>query len=318
MKCFHYLLIAHSLLQVEFPATPINTPPNIRILLLPLRIIPPGQLHRVIQCDRQPPMPPTNHDHDHNHLAARIPPPTKAIRLIRKPNRQPNIRIPRHNLEQKAKHTIRLGVSHRVARLNQRDQKQRQPNRPDIMRQLAAQMLRDEVHMALLGHHHRSRSRARVEARFPGDDVHVWSWRDAHALEVVDALLDLRADEGGAAAADGRDAADGLGRGCVGDGGDGGHGPRGEQGGGDGGYGEGVLVGGVAGFRGEVRVGVVAGFVDSQGALFVYLRMESVCAFSEGPDVDCARNARSTGLEEMWKGRLWSLTLEFRIVMISG
>lgn len=229
-------------------------------------------------------MPPPNHHNHHDKLTPRIPPATKTKRFIRHAQRQTDIRIPRHNLKEEAKHAVRLRILQRVQRLDNGNGKERERNAPNVVRELAAEVLGDEAHLAALlcgdGTGHGGRAELEFPVGVKGNDLgaaEVWAVGDgrgsnAHALEIVDTPLDLLANEGGAAAAHGGkflDGARGKVRGGLGDFGDG-EGPGEGQ--------RGAVVVAVGGEqlveRGLVRVGrvrVVVADVYSERTFFVDL-----------------------------------------------
>ena len=90
-------------------------------------------------------MSPPQHHHHKNQLAHRPPAPGEGIRLIRKPRANTHTSIRGHNLEHDIKHRERDGIRCELRRFNNRDEKDREDQQPDIVCELRADLLADEL-----------------------------------------------------------------------------------------------------------------------------------------------------------------------------
>lgn len=126
-----------------------HAPPYPMILLFITMQVLPRQSHSMVQRDRQPAMPPAQHDKTQHKLAASVPRPREAVRVRRDPHGDADRAVGRHDLEDDVKHGIRHRDFQEVRRLYRGDHQDRQHQPPDVMRQLPVDLLADEADAAV-------------------------------------------------------------------------------------------------------------------------------------------------------------------------
>jgi hypothetical protein len=60
----------------------------------------------------------SQHDQNHNNLAARVHAATKTVHLVRQTDTYPNRRVSAYNLEKNGEDTVRAQILDRIVRLN--------------------------------------------------------------------------------------------------------------------------------------------------------------------------------------------------------
>ena len=74
-----------------------------------------------------------------------MPPPTETIRLARQPRRNPHAAVSRHDFESDVEHAIRDGIAVEIRHLDAGDEEDGEDEPPEIVRELAAHLLADEL-----------------------------------------------------------------------------------------------------------------------------------------------------------------------------
>ena len=108
------------------------------------------QQHRLINCNRQSPVPASNHDCTQDQLAKLMPRAAEAIFLIRQADADADTAVPGHDLEDDVEDAEHGRVGLELRALDHHDQEDGKHDPPGVVRQLRAELLAHEVGFGLL------------------------------------------------------------------------------------------------------------------------------------------------------------------------
>lgn len=106
------------------------------------------QQNRLINRHGQPAVPTTQHHRTQHQLAQRMPATRETIRLIRQAGAQTHGAVGTHGLEDDVERGVRDRMAGEVARLDDADDDDGEGDPPEIVGELGAQLLLDEVQAA--------------------------------------------------------------------------------------------------------------------------------------------------------------------------
>ena len=144
--------------QHHTPDRPLHDPPainrrlqpNLRIFILRHMLILIRQQHSLINCNRQSPVPASNHDCTQDQLAKLMPRAAEAIFLIRQADADADTAVPGHDLEDDVEDAEHGRVGLELRALDHHDQEDGKREPPGVVRQLRAELLPHEVGFGLL------------------------------------------------------------------------------------------------------------------------------------------------------------------------
>ncbi len=105
----------------------------------------PRQKHSPVNRDRQASVPPADHNRAQDQLAQHVPAAAEAVCCVRQPDADADATVGRDDLEDDVENGIRDRIALELARFSNHDKEHCEHNPPQIMSQLAPELLTEEV-----------------------------------------------------------------------------------------------------------------------------------------------------------------------------